>query len=165
MADEQVLHGLLRRRAAMSGEVEALREQLSVLLSGLDHVDATIRLFKPDIDLEDLPSRPIPPPSAAFRGEVQRFLLHTLRTASEPLTTHDLARVVMEARRLNTSDRVLFKLVSTRTGHSLSRLRRLGFVEGERFSKGALLCWRVSKRGASGEVVGGWRNGEGNAEH
>ena len=86
--------------------------------------------------MEDLPSRPIPPPNAAFRGEVQRFLLYTLKGAAEPLTTHELARRVMEARRLNTADRVLFKLVSVRTGHSLSRLRRRGFIEAERFSKG-----------------------------
>lgn len=161
MADELVLHGLLKRRAAMAGEIDALREHLGVLMAGLGHVDSTIRLFKPDIDLGDLPSRPIPPPNAAFRGEVQRFLLHTLRGAVEPMTTHDLARMIMEARRLNTADRVLFKLVSSRTGHSLSQLRRRGLIEGERFSKGALLCWRVSARGASGEVLGGWRNGEG----
>lgn len=26
-------------------------------------------MFKPDIDIEDLPERPAPPPNAAFRGE------------------------------------------------------------------------------------------------
>ncbi len=108
-----------------------------------------------------MPERPVPPPNPAFRGEVQRFLLHTLRTASEPLTTHDLARAVMEARRLNTADRVLFKLVSVRTGHALSKLRRTGHVVSEREGKGALLTWRVSGKGASGEPVGGWRNGSG----
>ncbi|QXQ05472.1 hypothetical protein KX816_14670 [Sphingosinicellaceae bacterium] len=145
MKDDPVLYGLLARRAAMAGEIDALREQLGVLLSGLDHVDATIRIFKPDIDLEDLPSRPIPPPSAAFRGEVQRFLLHTLRNAPEPMNTHQLAVAIMEQRRLNTADRVLFKLISQRTGHSLSKLRRAGLVQSERFSTGALLRWQVKR--------------------
>ena len=36
-------------------EVDALRNQLGVLLAALDNVDATIRVFKPDIDIEDLP--------------------------------------------------------------------------------------------------------------
>lgn len=145
MQDELMIFGLLRRRADMAGEIDALREQLGVLLSGLDHVDATIRIFKPDIDLDDLPARPIPPPSAAFRGEVQRFLLHTLRHAPEPMTTHELAKAIMEQRRLNVADRVLFKLISQRTGHSLSKLRRAGLVRSERFSTGALLRWQVTR--------------------
>lgn len=147
MKDDNLIHGLLRRRAEMAGEIDALREQLGVLLSGLDHVDATIRIFKPDIDLDDLPSRPIPPPSAAFRGEVQRFLLHTLRHAPEPLKTHELAKAIMDQRRLNVADRVLFKLISQRTGHSLSKLRRVGLVRSERFSTGALLRWQVTREG------------------
>lgn len=158
---ELTLQGLLRKRGEMARDVEAMREQLGVLLSGLDHIDAAIRIFNPAIDLEDMPERPVPPPNPAFRGEVQRFLLHTLRAAGEPMTTHDLAAAVMEARRLNTADRVLFKLVSVRTGHALTRLRKMGHVVSEREGKGALLTWRVSGKGASGEPVGGWRNGSG----
>lgn len=158
---ELTLTGLLRKRGEMARDVEAYREQLGVLLSGLDHLDAAIRIFNPAIDLEDMPERPVPPPSPAFRGEVQRFLLHTLRTAGGPMTTHDLATAVMEARRLNTADRVLFKLVSVRTGHALAKLRKAGHVASERESKGALLTWRLSAKGASGEPVGGWRNGSG----
>lgn len=97
---ELTLQGLLRKRGEMARDVEAMREQLGVLLSGLDHIDAAIRIFNPAIDLEDMPERPVPPPNPAFRGEVQRFLLHALRTAGEPMTTHDLAAAVMEARRL-----------------------------------------------------------------
>lgn len=158
---ELTVHGLLRKRAEMAGDVEAHREQLGMLLSGLDHLDAAIRIFNPAIDLEDMPERPVPPPNAAFRGEVQRFLLHTLRTSAVSMTTHDLARAVMEARRLNVADRVLFKLVSVRTGHALTKLRKRGYVLSEREGKGALLVWTLSARGASGEPVGGWRNGSG----
>jgi hypothetical protein len=155
------LDGLLRKRGELTSEVEALRANLGVKLAALDHIDATIRVFKPDIDIEDMPERPSPPPNAAFRGEVQRFLLHTLRCAGEPLTTTQLAEAVMQSRRLNTGDRVLLKLITKRAGHSLGRLRRQGFVEGDRYSKGAELQWRLTGRGASGEPCGGWRNGSG----
>lgn len=117
------------------------------MLSGLDHVDAIIRIFKPDINLDDLPARPIPPPSAAFRGEVKRFLLHTLRHAPAPMTTHELARAIMEQRRSNVADRVLHKLVSSRTGHSFAKLRRAGLVRSERISTGALLRWQATREG------------------
>jgi hypothetical protein len=157
MADEPVLHGLLRKRATMAGEIEALRAQLGELLTGLDHIDSTIRIFKPDIGLDDLPERAPPPPNAAFRGEVQRFLLDVLRAATEPLTTFDLARKIMDARRLNHADRILFKLIATRTGHSLGRLRLRGHVISERTSPGAMLRWRLNPDAPG--FVAGWRNG------
>ena len=153
------IHGLLRKRGEMTIEIEALRARLEQSMAALDHIDATIRVFKPDIGLEDMPERPVPPPNAAFRGEVQRFLLDTLRRADSALTTHDLARKVMEARQLNTADRILFALIAKRTGHSLTRLRRMGYVESHRFSKGAMLEWRLSQKGEMGGPVGGWRNG------
>lgn len=156
---ELTLAGLLRKRGELTAEVETLRAQLGVKLTALDHIDATIRVFKPDIDIADMPERPAPPPNAAFRGEVQRFLLHTLRLASTPMTTTQLGEAVMRSRGLNTSDRVLAKLIGKRTGHSLGRLRRQGFVTGERYSKGAELEWRLTGRGESGEPCGGWRNG------
>lgn len=146
---ELTIAGLLRKRGELSAEVEALRAQLEVVLAGLDHLDATIRVFKPDIGLEDLPERPAPPPNAAFRGEVQRFLLHTLRLSDRPLTTTQLAEAVMTSRRLNTGDRVLANLICKRTGNSLRRLARKGFVEGSRYSKGAELEWRLLARGAA----------------
>ena len=141
---ELTVHGLLRKRGELSAEVDALRSQLDTLLSALDHVDATIRVFKPDIDIEDMPERAAPPPNAAFRGEVQRFLLHTLKASDRPLSTSQLAEAIMASRRLNTSDRVLAKLILRRTGHSLGRLRRAGMIEGERFGNTAECRWRVA---------------------
>lgn len=160
-AYQLTLLGLLRKRGELTSEVELFRAQLGERLAALDHIDATIRVFKPDIDLVDMPERPAPPPNAAFRGEVQRFLLHTLRLSNEPLTTFQMTEAVMQSRGLNVADRVLFKLIAKRTGHSLGALRRRGFVESEKYGKGAELAWRLTGRGASGEPVGGWRNGSG----
>lgn len=126
----------------MCGEVEGLRAQLSGKLDALNHIDATIRVFKPDIDLVDLPERLAPPANAAFRGEVQRFLLDTLRKAERPQTTFDTTEAVMRSRGLDPADRVLFQLIAKRTGHSLSKLRRQGQVTSYRVGKGALLEWR-----------------------
>lgn len=133
--------GLIRKRAELAGEAATLRDQLDAKLSALDHVDATIRVFMPDIDLDDLPQRAAPPALTGLRGEFQRFLLDALRKAEGPVTTHDLARLVMEERGMNVADRVTFKLISERTGHSLTKLRRQGRVASHRFSKGAMLEW------------------------
>lgn len=148
MSDDytMVLHGLLRKRGELSRDLAALRDQENECLTALDAIDTAIRVFHPDIGDDLLPERPAPPPSAAFRGEVQRFLLHTLRTAEQPQSTTQLAHAVMQSRGLNTGDRVLGVLVRKRTGHSLGRLRKAGFVDSRRFGGGGELEWWVAVR-------------------
>lgn len=152
-----VVHGLIDKRAELVGRIEAMQAQLAQHLADLDSVERTIRIFEPDIDLQDAPVKPVPPPNAAFRGEVQRFLLDRIRKSDVALTTHDLARAVMEARGLNTADKALFKLISVRTGHSLAKLRRNGFVTAQKANAGGLLRWQLT--GKNGEPTGRWRNG------
>lgn len=154
-----VVHGLIDKRAEIVGKIEAMRDQLGQLMADLDSLDRSIRIFEPDIDIGDLPSKPVPPSNAAFRGEVSRFLLDRLRKADMMMTTLDLARAIMEARGLNIADKGLAKLISTRTGHTLGRLRKKGFVASEKANAGGLLRWQVTREG---EPVGGWRNGHSN---
>jgi hypothetical protein len=156
-----VLHGLIARRAETVGQIAAAQDLLARLMSDLGHLDATIRIFAPDIDLEELPMKKVPPPNAAFRGEVQRFLLHTLRQAPVPMTTLQLATAVMESRNLNVADKALHRTIAQRTGHSLGKLRTRGFVQSEKANAGGLLRWQASRKGELGDPEGGWRNGHG----
>jgi hypothetical protein len=153
------VYALVNKRAETVGQINYLQEQLGKAMANLDHLDATIRIFAPDIDLSDAPVKPVPPPNAAFRGEVQRFLLHELRTNATALTTLELARKIMEARGLDTRDKVLSKLIGQRTGHSLGKLRSRGLVTAEKANAGGLLRWQLTRAGDRGEPVGGWRNG------
>ena len=68
--------------AALVTSVEALAPDMLVLnefvdgtsrgplIAALDHLDASIRLFDPEIDFADMPVKMLPPPNAAFRGEL-----------------------------------------------------------------------------------------------
>ena len=158
---ETTVSGLLRKRAALVSEIEGQRLAIDASLAALATMDSAIRVFRPDIEHSDLPERPAPVASAAFRGEVQRFLLGTLRSADKAMTTTELARTIMDARKLNHADRTLAKLIRARTGHSLSNLRRAGFVVSRKFGSGSELEWKLTERGETGDVVGGWRNGSG----
>lgn len=150
---------MLRKRAEMARDVRALRDALADKLIAVDHLDASIRIFNPAIDLSDMPEKSALPVTTTFRGELQRFLLTTLRHSAEPRDTLELAVVLMQARRLDTADRILFRLISGRVGHCLSRLRAKGWVQSEKASKGALLRWSATTR--VGEPVPEWRNGSG----
>lgn len=137
------VQGLIRKRADLAGQVEAMNAQLSAIMAQLHALDTAIRVFKPEIDLEDLPSRIVPAPFSGFRGEIQRFLLDELRKANAPQTTFDLADKIMDRRGLDRSDKIATNLIRKRTGYALAKLRKAGKVTSERAHKSAPLDWRL----------------------
>ena len=141
------LSGLLRKRAEMVGQVEAKQAELGALIADLAHVDATIRVFRPDIDLADLPEKLAPAPFTGFRGEIQRFLLDELRKANHPLSTFDLAERIMRKRGLDPADRLHLKLIQRRTGYGLAKLRKAGKVTSRRAHSSAVMEWELIRSG------------------
>ena len=144
MGYDLTVQGLLRKRAELAGELEMLRAQTRSLLSALQHIDATIRVFKPAIDLEDLPEGTLPPAFSGFRGEIQRFLLDELRKANAPQSTFDLADKIMEKRGLDAGDKIALNLIRKRTGYALAKLRKAGKVLSRAKGKGAPLEWELA---------------------
>lgn len=144
------LKGLIRRRSHLIAEINGKRDALNELMVNLQTLEEAIRVFKPDIDWEDLPERRVPPPHVAFRGELARFLVDHLRKHRGKPTTKELALAVMEARRLNTADAKLHYMLSIRVGQSLRRLRDKGYVASERADptgkQGGLQRWWMAKR-------------------
>ena len=143
MPDEHVIAGLTRKRAEIAGKVEHTQMVLRQLIIDLDNVDAALRLFVPDIELEDIRPSPFPPRNAAFRGEVSRIVFESLRQTPGPLTSHDIAQHVMAERGLNTSDKRLVRLVGKRVGACLRHQRERGLVRS-RPGPGAYLVWEMA---------------------
>lgn len=152
-----VVHALIRKRAEIAGRIEAIHAEAARLVAELDHLDASIRIFEPQIDFDVLPVKPLPAPNAAFRGEFQRSLLDMLRGTQRWQTTDELCTKVMVQRRMNEKDRALFVTIRKRVGHALSRLRRKRVVASRSTGKGALLAWKLTKPDVN--LEGGWRNG------
>ena len=118
--------GLVRKRAEIAGQIEVAQIGLRRMIADLDHIDATIRIFAPEIATETIKSRPNPPQHQALRGEVKRIILDALRDAQHPITTADIAQRVMGARCLPASDPELRKLFVRRVGASLHVMRHKG---------------------------------------
>ena len=119
---DYALSGLIKKRAEIAGRIMAIQEEAGRLIAALDHLDASIRLFNPEIDFEVLPVKTLPPPNAAFRGEFQRSLLEMLRGVQRWQTTDDLTVKVMVQRRMNETDMALRVLTRKRVGHALQRM-------------------------------------------
>lgn len=69
---QQIIAGLVKRRAELAGEAEALKARIAGIATDIGHLDATIRLFDPDHDIAAIrPKRPRGP-DVAGRGEMLR---------------------------------------------------------------------------------------------
>ena len=94
MAETHVVSALLQKRATMAGQIEYAQTTLRQLIIDLDNLDAALRLFEPDIALEEIKPKPFPPRHAAVRGDLSRIVLASLRQSSTPLTAQGIAQHV-----------------------------------------------------------------------
>ena len=140
-----LLNGLVAKRAEIAGQIEANQQQLRKLIVDLDAVEATIRVFDPDIDMMAIHPRPVPPRHAAFKGEVTRIVFKALREAKEPLTSRDIAKVLMRERGLNVDDGDVVVMMTKRVGACLKTKKNQGLVRSITIP-GTLLGWELIRK-------------------
>jgi hypothetical protein len=141
-----VVTGLIEKRREIAGRIESLQGQMRQAVADLDHIEAALRIVKPDLDLEEVMPRPVPPPHAAFKGEVTRIMLDTLRRTAKPLTTREITAALMRERGLRTDDPKLFRVMQIRTTACLGHWKRRGYLKSSPGPgiKGALL-WEIAE--------------------
>src|ERR1700691_2953492 len=127
MENEHVLGGLTRKRAEIAGQIEHTQATLRKLVTDLDAIDAAIRIFDPEADIGAIKTKAYPPRHAAFRGEMMRHVMGCLRVATEPVTSRDIATVVMKARGLNPEDAELLVTIRKRVGACMWKLKKAGY--------------------------------------
>lgn len=142
MADPHVLTGLMTKRAELAGLLEHHHAKVRQLMIDLDAIDQALRLFKPDIDLAEIRPKPVPPRHAAYKGEVARIVLGTLRDANRPCSTQELTMHVMAERGMNTADKRLVKTVSKRVGACLRHHRNKELIRSAK-GLGDRIAWEV----------------------
>ena len=141
---DQTLSGLLRKRAELATEATAQREAYEAKLAALDAIDAAIRVFRPDLVTEYLPTNRPPVPHAAATSEMRRFLLDMLRERhGRPLRTLEATDALVEAKGVDPRDRVVVVLMRKRVSDAFQRLRKKGLVEGRKYGSGSELEWRL----------------------
>jgi len=143
MTQPHVVTGLMTKRAELAGMLEHHQAKVRQLMIDLDAVDQALRLFNPDIELEMIKPKPLPPRHAAYKGEVARIVLGTLRDAKRPCSTQELTMHVMAERGMNTADKGLVKTVTKRVGASLRHHRAKGLIRSVG-GLGGLLVWEVA---------------------
>ena len=142
MADPHVLTALRSKRAHLAGQIDALQDQLREAMIAVDHVDCTLRLFAPDIDLDEIRPKPLPPRHHAFKGQVTRAILARLRSDGA-IDAKAITIRLMAERELNPNDKTLAKAMQKRIGAALRNLRERQLVASSQ-GAGGMLLWRIA---------------------
>src|ERR1700676_1527434 len=124
MGELHVIGALRNKRAELAGTIRQLEQQLARERTNLAHLDATMRLFDPNIRPKDIRPRQRRTHNAWFRrGECLRLIYDELRDASQPVTTRELAERIMRAKAIPAADHHRRELVQKTLLASLNRAK------------------------------------------
>ena len=125
MAEPHVIGALRNKRAELAGTLRQLEHQLAGHRANLAHLDATMRLFDPNIRPKDIRPRQRRTHNAWFRhGECLRLVYDQLREASQPVTTRELAERIMRVKAMPAADDHRRELVQKTLLASLNRAKQ-----------------------------------------
>jgi len=147
MAESHVVSALVNKRAEIAGMITRTEQQLGQFRADLVHLDATIRLFAPEMEPKTIPAKRIRQSDLWFeQGELSRRVLDALRRAGEPIRAPDLVRAVMIDKGLDPADRPSFVRVQWKVRDTLNRLNKRGLLASAGAGHGVL--WRISDQAA-----------------
>ncbi|MEO8722231.1 MAG: hypothetical protein ABI395_01735 [Sphingobium sp.] len=107
MAETHVISALVDKRGRIDGEIQARRYQIMRLELELAHVDAVIKMFRPNYDIDKIATKRsfAKNPAGVPKSSGGRHALSILREAGAPLTANEIAgRVLAKLKKEDTSE-------------------------------------------------------------
>ena len=142
MPGRHVIRALRDKRSELAGLVKGLEQKLGEHRTALTHLDATLRLFDPEIRPEEIRPHRSRTRSVWFRpGECLRLIYDVLRGAPQPLTTREIAERVIDTKGMTNGDERSRALIQKVVLGSLSPARNTI----ERIETAGVVRWRVGQ--------------------
>lgn len=94
--------GLIAKHKMLTMLRDKFRAEIKKLTLDIDHVEAAIRLFDPNADSHAI--KEYVTKHRAEKGSVKRFVLNTLREASESMTSRQITELWAEDRGLSADE-------------------------------------------------------------
>lgn len=131
MSGSHVVSALRQKRDELAGMVVKAELELSAHRNALNHVDATLRLFAPELTPDTIRPKIIRNRDGMFQnGELPRRILDVLRRSPAPVHVSDIAKAIMPVKGLDPTDRAATDDMVVRIGKALARLKLKGVVRG-----------------------------------
>jgi hypothetical protein len=137
-------NALTKKRAEILFEIGELEKQIEQLQTELVHIDAVLRMFRPDFRAENLPVRHRRPTKSPYfrHGELTQRIYDALRTKGV-IVSLDVAVAAMRDKKLDPdSDPVTRTDFVRRVTMQLNDLARKGQVE--KLGKGRAVRWKLA---------------------
>lgn len=129
MERPNTISGLQAKRKELATLHNQLVKEAKKVLCDIDHIDACIRLFDPDADIERIRLNRYATKHRAPKGYMKRFVLSQLREASEPLTSRQITEAWIKDRCLE-PDEPTFVILRKRVGACLKTCENDGLAKG-----------------------------------
>jgi hypothetical protein len=137
-------NALVKKRADLLFEISKREREIERLQTELVHVDAVLRMFRPDFKAARLPVRHRRPTKSPYfrHGELTQRIFDALRERDE-ISSADVAAQAMRDKGLDPdNDRVTRTDFVRRVGLQLNALQRDGKIA--RIGKGSSLRWKLN---------------------
>ena len=114
MATTHVISALVKKRAELSGELDALRKQMHQLKGEISTIENAILLFEPSYDVKGIkPKRKRTPNRFFEQGERTRAIIDTLRESEVAMSVREIAEELCEQREFEFQDADFDKMLAT----------------------------------------------------
>jgi hypothetical protein len=143
MSNEITMSALIAKRGEILFEIGEAENRIERLQAELAHLDAVLRMFRPNFKAEGLPVRHRRPTKSPYfrHGELTQRIFDALRERGE-ISSADVAAVAMRDKGLDPEhDPATRTDLVRRVGLQLNDMARKGKVE--RMGKGRALRWRL----------------------
>lgn len=109
MAESHVVSGLVAKRSELSGLLAHHQQQIALLNIDLQHLDATLKLFDPEIDLRTIRPKTHRRRNQYFKpGECHRTVLDIFREAQgAPLSSRQIGQQLTQRKGLPMEDEII----------------------------------------------------------
>ena len=140
--------GLVEKHKELMDLREKYKAEIKKLTCDIDHLDAAIRLFDPNADTYSI--REYVTKHRAQKGSVKRFVLNTLREASEPMTSRQITELWVLDRGLKADEQTV-TTIRKRIGACIKTCVTQGLIEEAGTSPsieggyGPYKTWRIAQ--------------------
>jgi hypothetical protein len=139
--------GLVAKHKELLALREKYKTEIKKLTVDIDHLDASIRLFDPNADTYAI--KEYVTKHRAEKGSVKRFVLSTLREASEPMTSRQITELWVADRGLS-ADEATMNIIRKRIGACIKTCMNQKLIEDQGWTQnhdanGPYKLWIVCK--------------------
>lgn len=141
IASKQATYTLEVLHAELAGKILDNQAEGRRLVEAMKHVEAVLKLLDPGYDVRGIAVRRRKPNPWFKRGTVLRHALDALRTATQPVTSRELALMMLETKGVQAPARTDLAVLTGAVSASLQNYKGRGVVT---VGEGMPARWRVS---------------------